>query len=307
MPLDPLNLLETKPNISERSLQVEQDLYLHYRHDLPGQLEAPGGFCDHLMTFFLSDNKRQITHLDSYGEYDGQMKRGEFYLYPAQVSGFTNWQAIDKTLHLIIKPNLLREIAIKTGSLNPDRIELLPILKQRDPQIEQLAQLFLAEMGSDNFGGEQRCWESSLSNHRLCSQLYLESLSNVLGVHLLRNYSVFEPIFREYAGGLSSYRLRQTIDYIQSNLDKKLSLKIMAEQVNMSRYYFATQFKQAMGVTPYQYVIKQRLAKAKELLRGKKRSLLEIALDCGFASQSHFNKVFRQYVGTTPRAYREQT
>ena len=200
------------------------------------------------------------------------MTQGEFYLYPAEVSGFTSWQAIDKTLHLIVKPNLLKEIAIKTESLNPDRIELLPILKEHDSRIEQLAQLFLTEMQDEGLG----------------RQLYLESLSNVLGVHLLRNYSVFKPIFRRYADGLASYKLRQTIDYIQSNLDKKLSLETMAREIDMGRYYFADQFKQAMGVSPYQYVIEQRLAKAKKLLQQQERSLADIALDCGFASQSHF-------------------
>lgn len=290
MSLNPLELFETKPNIASLSVQVEEDLYLHYRHDLPGQLEAPNGFSFHLMTFFLTNNERQIIHWDNYGEYDGQFAQGEFYLYPAEISGFTDWQAIDKTLHLIIKPNLLREIALKANCLNPDRIELLPVLKDRDPQVEHLAWLLLTEMQNCNFG----------------SQLYLESLSNVLGVHLLRNYSTFEPIFRRYDDGLASYKLRQIIDYIQSNLDTKLSLKAMADLVDMGRYYFASQFKQAMGISPYQYVIEERVARAKQLLQKKERSLIDIALDCGFASQSHFNKVFRQYVGTTPKAYQER-
>ena len=289
MSLDLSELFETKPNIYSISAQLEKDLYLHYRYDLPGRLEAPNGFSHHLITFFLTNNERQITHIDGCGEYDGQMNRGEFYLYPAGISGFTDWQTIDKTLHIIIKPNLLREIALKTNCLNPDRLELLPLLKDRDSQIEHLARLLLTEMQAENFG----------------SQLYLESLANLVGVHLLRNYSAFEPVFRSYTDGLASYKLRQTIDYIQSNLDKKLSLKTMAERVDIGRYYFATQFKQAMGVSPYQYVIEQRIAKAKQLLQ-KKQSLIEIAADCGFSSQSHFNKVFRQHTGTTPKAYRER-
>jgi len=318
MSVDPINLFETKPNISSKYLRVEENLSLHYRHDLPGHLEVPDGFSHHLMTFFLTDNKRQITHLDSCGEYDGQMSQGEFYLYPAQVSGFTNWQEIDKTLHLMIKPHFLREIAVKTESINPNRIELLPILKKHDNRIEQLVHLFLNEIQNQDVG----------------SQLYLESLANILGVHLLRNYSTFKPIFRRYTDGLADYQLHQTIDYIKSNLDQKLTLQDLAKNIDMGRYYFATQFKQAMGISPYKYITLQRLAKAKRLLRERKRSLVDsvlkhtpsdmahgtkalaacdpqqrveslfdIALDCGFASQSHFNKVFRQYVGTTPKKY----
>lgn len=290
MSVEPINLFQTKPNISSISLRAEENLSLHYRHDLPGSLEVPNGFSHHLMTFFLTDNQRQITHLDSLGEYDGQMSQGEFYLYPAKVSGFTNWQEIDKTLHFMIKPNFLREIAIETESLNPNRIELLPILKKRDARIEQLAHLFLGEMQNKGVG----------------SQLYLESLSNILGVHLLRNYCIFKPIFHRYTDGLADYKLRHTIDYIRSNLDRKMSLKALAKNIDMSSYYFATQFKQAMGISPHKYVIEQRIAEAKRLLQKRKRSLAEIALDCGFSSQSHFNKVFRQYVGITPKQYREQ-
>ena len=290
MSLNPLSLFETKPSISSLSVRAEDNLHLHYRHDLPGRLEAPHGFSYHLITFFLTNNEQQITHLENCGRYEGQMNRGEFYLYPAGISGFTEWQNIDKTLHLAIEPNFLQEIVIKTESLNSDRLELLPVLKQRDRTIAKLAQLFLTEMRSEGLG----------------SQLYLESVSSALGVYLLRNYSVFKPTFRQHKGGLSNYKLRQTIDYIQANLDKKLSLKVMAQQVDMSRYYFAAQFKQAMGTSPYQYVVEQRVAKAKKLLSQKERSLAQIALECGFASQSHFNKVFRQYVGTTPKHYRQQ-
>ncbi len=231
-----------------------------------------------------------MTHFDEFGQYDGKMTPGEFYLYPAEVSGFTSWQTTDETLHLMIKPNFLEKIARETGCLNPAKIELLPVLKTRDPQIEQLVQLLLMEMQSDCLGGK----------------LYLESLSDVLAIQLLRKYCVFDPVLRQSTKGLAPAKLRQTIDYIQNNLESKLSLESMAKQVGISRYYFAAQFRQAMGIAPHQYVNQQRIKKAQRLLQQTERSLVEIAVDCGFASQSHFNKVFRQYVGTTPKKYREQ-
>ncbi|MGL5941043.1 MAG: helix-turn-helix domain-containing protein [Waterburya sp.] len=243
-----------------------------------------------LITFFITDNKRQITHFDSYGKYDGEMNKGEFYLYPAEISGFTCWQTIDETLHLVIKPDLLRSVATETECLNLDRIELLPVLKKYDPQIEQLAQLLFSQMQNDELGG----------------RLYLESLSNIFIIHLLRHYCVFKPVFRQYAKGLAPYKLRQTLDYIHAYLDQDLSLKVMAQQIGMSHCYFADQFKQAMRISPHQYVNQQRIEKAKQLLREQGRSLAEIALECGFASQSHLNKVFRKYVGTTPKNYQDQ-
>ena len=290
MPDNLLNLFEQKPARSQTSIDVLEDSILHYRADLPGELRASKGFTHHLLTIFLTANERQTTHIDHHGEYDGRMEKGEFYLYPARASGFTRWQVEDETLHLIINPDLLRKVAIETECLNSDRLELLPVLKNYDSQLARLTQLFVTEMTNGSFGG----------------QLYLESLSNILTIHLLRNYCVFKPIFRQYADGLASYKLRRIIDYIEAYLDTDLSLEAMAKQAGMSRYYFASQFKQAMGISPYQYVVRQRLKRARKLLEEKQRSLLQIALDCGFASQSHFNKVFRQHVGTTPKKYREK-
>jgi AraC family transcriptional regulator len=289
MSINPSLIFADKPVKSDRSIGME-DFLVYYRQDLPGELEIPEGLTHHLITFFLTDNQRQVTHLDRHGEYDGPMKQGEFYLYPAAVSGFTSWAAADETLHLFIKPDLLRSVAIETESLNPDKIELLPVLKTYDPQIEQLTKLLFWEMQNNSLGGK----------------LYLESLKQVLVIHLLRNYSVFEPVFRKYNNGLPPYKLRQTIEYIQAYLDRDLSLKVMAEQIGMSRSYFAVRFKQAMGIPPHQYVNQQRIEKAKQLLKERSLTIAEIALECGFASQSHLNKVFRKYVGTTPKNYREK-
>ncbi len=193
-------------------------------------------------------------------------------------------------MHIVIKPSLIRQVAIETESLNPDRIELLPVLKNYDLQIEQLAKLLFSEMQNDGLGGK----------------LYLESLTNVLVIHLLRNYCVFEPIFRKQSKGLASSKLRQILDYINEYLDQDLSLKIMAKEVGMSYAYFADQFKQAMGIPPHQYVNQQRIEKAKQLLKEHKYTIAEIALESGLSSQSHLNKLFRKYVGTTPKNYQKQ-
>ena len=288
MSVNPASIFADKPVKSDRCVDLK-DFSIYYRQDLPGELEIPEGLTHHLITFFLTDNHRQVTHLDSHGEYDGQMNKGEFYLCPAAASGFTSWTAADETLHLFIKPDLLRSVAIETECLNPEKIELLPVLKTYDSQIEQLSKLLFQETQNNSFGGK----------------LYLESLSQVLVIHLLRNYSVFEPVFREYNSGLSPYKLRKTIDYIHADLDRDLSLEVMAKQIGMSRSYFADRFKQAMGVAPHQYVIQQRIERAKRLLKERSLTISEIALECGFASQSHLNKMFRKYVGTTPRNYRE--
>ena len=103
---------------------------------------------------------------------------------------------------------------------------------------------------------------------------------------------------------LRPYRLSQAIDYINDHLDDEIKLANLAAVVGISQYYFCQLFKQSMGVAPYQYVIQQRVERAKDLLRQKKVAIADIALECGFANQSHFTKHFRKVTGTTPKAYR---
>lgn len=287
-PVNPLDVLREKRVLSQRSVQTK-DLTVCYRHDLPGYFEAPGGLSHHLITFFLTKNPRQVTHLSECGEFDGEMAKGEFYLFPAEVSGFTCWETIDKTLHLAIAPNLLHRVAGEIGCLNPSQVELLPTFKAYDRKIEQIALSLFSELHGDRLG----------------EQLYLESLANILAIHLLRHYCAFKPVFREYAG-LAPYKLRQILDYIDAYLDTNLSLEVMANLVGISRCYFADQFKQSMGISPHRYVNQQRVEKAKQLLRQRQLPIAQLAIECGFASQSHLNKVFRKLTGVTPKAYREE-
>ncbi|MEM1309361.1 MAG: helix-turn-helix transcriptional regulator, partial [Cyanobacteria bacterium P01_H01_bin.153] len=60
------------------------------------------------------------------------------------------------------------------------------------------------------------------------------------------------------------------------------------------------------GVSPYRYLLQQRVERAKQLLEQRSLPISTIALDCGFANQTHLTKVFRQLTGITPKAYRKR-
>ncbi len=79
----------------------------------------------------------------------------------------------------------------------------------------------------------------------------------------------------------------------------------MAEVVGMSQYYFSKLFKMSTGTTPHQYVMRQRVERAQELLRDGNTALVEVATQVGFETQSHFTSVFRRLVGITPKKFRE--
>jgi AraC family transcriptional regulator len=136
--------------------------------------------------------------------------------------------------------------------------------------------------------------------------LYVEQLTTTLAIHLLRKYGVRKPQFSTYSDGLPKYKLKQILEYINANLDCDIKLVDLAELVGMSQYYFCHLFKLSMGIAPYQYVIQQRVERAKQLLKCRDVTISDVALVCGFANQSHFSKHFRKITEMTPKAYRDK-
>ena len=92
--------------------------------------------------------------------------------------------------------------------------------------------------------------------------------------------------------------------YVRANLEKETTLKTMARHIGMSESNFSRRFKASTGITPYQYVLQERLETAKYMLRQRDLSLAHIASATGFSSQSHFSTVFKRSTNKTPMKYR---
>jgi len=103
---------------------------------------------------------------------------------------------------------------------------------------------------------------------------------------------------------LAPFTLRRLCDYVESRLAEDLDVTMMAKVAALSPAHFARAFAATTGMTPFQYVIHRRLARAHELLERTDRSTLDIALGVGFKTPSHFTARFRREFGVTPREIR---
>ena len=104
---------------------------------------------------------------------------------------------------------------------------------------------------------------------------------------------------------LDASKLRRIDELIDARLDTHVSLGDLAALFGMSVFRFARLFKLATGIPPYQYVLRRRIERAKSMLRTSASTVADVALYCGFASQSHITDVFHRAVGTTPRRFRD--
>ena len=99
-------------------------------------------------------------------------------------------------------------------------------------------------------------------------------------------------------------QLRQIIEYVHEHLSQELSLTALAEQVNLSAYHFARIFKNSLRLSPHQYVLRNRVERAKQLIANSATTrLTDIGLQVGFYDQAHFAKSFKQVVGCSPKTF----
>jgi AraC-like DNA-binding protein len=104
---------------------------------------------------------------------------------------------------------------------------------------------------------------------------------------------------------LPKWRLKRVYEFIDANIEERISLGALAQVAGVSKMYFAAQFREATGLRPHDYVIRRRICLAKDLLARSDHSIVDTALSVGFQTQAHFTTVFKRIEGSTPHRWRE--
>lgn len=135
--------------------------------------------------------------------------------------------------------------------------------------------------------------------------LLTDSLAHAMTVSVVRRFAPREACIADRKRmTMSTARERRAIEFVEANIGKTIRLKDMAASAALSLFHFSRAFKQSTGVTPARYVLARRVRAAQVLLTISNKPLAEIALECGFSSQSHMTQAFRRSVGVTPGVYR---
>jgi AraC family transcriptional regulator len=222
--------------------------------------------------------------------YESIFQKGDSLLVPAGQRTYWRCPASELSpteLHIHLQPESIEKVA-KASEMDTEQLDLANCFCKQDLQLQHIAMLLLAELRSGGMMG----------------RLYVESLTQALVIHLLRYYSEVAPIVASQNRSLTRTELQQAIDYIHAHLDRDLSLEQIAQVINISPTYFASLFKRAIGTSPHQYVIEQRVERAKSLLSETDLAIADIALQVGFSSQSHLTQQFKRLTGVTPKQIR---
>ncbi len=215
-----------------------------------------------------------------------RMIPGDICFLPAGTPVGYRWQEEMEVFNVALDPDF---VDLATNHINTRRIELVGQQGGLDPQIQHIGMALKAELEAGAPSG----------------RLFGESLATALAIRLLQRYNAFPQSIRAFTCGLPKSKLRQVTDYIHDNLSQDLPLVELAQMTGLSTSRFKCLFKQSTGLSPHQYVIQQRVERAKRLLATTALTIREVAIEVGFADQSHLARLFRRMTGSTPKEYRD--
>lgn len=214
-----------------------------------------------------------------------------FCLMPKDSYSAWNVGSEQRFAHLYFSDDYLKRIALTTFDMDPRQVSLPHLTFAHDPALDAIFRHSL--MG----------WDWSTSN----SALAVEQGVQTLLVNMIQGLGVGKAMPQSLNGGLSPQVLARVLEYIHAHLHRQILLGELAQQAGLSEYHFARMFKISQAQTPQQCITRLRLERAQGLLcQPAGVSLSEVALACGFSSQSHLGRVFKQYLGVTPGGFRQQ-
>lgn len=209
-------------------------------------------------------------------------RAGSMILLPAGTRDRLRWEGTSERLIVSVSPAHMQHAVAQAGLGESPEIAMHWYLQDDGLRV------LLAEMGREAEAG----WPAG--------SLYGDLLGMSLVQLLLRRYAVTPPALDHVQGGMPLPKLRRVLEFTEEHLHTDIRLEQLAAEAGLSAFHFARLFRESTGVTPHQYVLEQRIARAKFLLRLGKQTIAEVAQETGFSSATNFIRSFRGRVGVTP-------
>ncbi|GAA3956841.1 helix-turn-helix transcriptional regulator [Allohahella marinimesophila] len=282
---DIIDALKAAGAAPRRSLELQCGRALvHWQnHQGEAQYERPR---HHAMSIYTRGGERTSRQVK--GQAVSHGFPGAICLFPAGSQSQWRIQEDFEFVHLYFTDLDLQRCRAKVWDREPNSVQLNERYQFEDQLIAQSGRLL-------DISGWDTAEDSMAADH----------LTHWLMVQMVSRHSAVNMPAPDVSGKLSRQQVRLLQAHIDAALPENLTLERMADWVNMSPFHFARLFRASIGCAPYQYVLEQRLIRARDLLRQSGQKITVIALLCGFGDHSHFSRAFRKRFGVTPSQYRD--
>jgi AraC family transcriptional regulator len=216
------------------------------------------------------------------------IRPGENIIYDVKLHPTFHLNSAFHTVHFYFPRAALSAIADDANAPRIQDLHYKPAVAHVDPVLRGMAETLLPL-----FGHPDRV-----------SRLFMDHVMLAVGHHVASRYGGMRPKEQPILGGLSPYQERRVKELLRENLSGEIPIGAVASQCGLSLSQFRRAFRKAVGVPPHRWVIQQRIALAKTLIRNGPMPLSEVALACGFSDQSHFTRYFSASVGLSPGVWR---
>lgn len=260
----------------------------------PAEIEVmASGIHEHALVL-VAHGSLHLEHRPVNGPWNEHiLYQGDLLLQPGETTASElRWQCLSSEplhlLHIHLSQELLARTTQELTTQDPAHLDLVRRFGFQDPLLTQIGLALWQELEQSAPAGK----------------LYGQAAAQMLAVHLLRHYTALSGEIQERSQGFTPRQMNHLLDFVLAHLSEDLSLDILAQHVGFSPYHFARLFRQTVGTSPHQFVQLQRIERAKQLLKETNVPLADVAVESGFANQSHLTRVFKRHLKLTPRVYR---
>ncbi|MCP3398719.1 AraC family transcriptional regulator [Bradyrhizobium sp. CCGB20] len=302
LPVEPGTRENDVPSADRRAADVEMTRVLHTA-PLHMALDASGAGIAHWQHEPLHDVVEPMSH-HVIMAYNGAVQRMERRSGSSVVKGTfrpgvviiipegssSRWdipKPVD-VVQLYLPRATLRRVADEAGTRNP--ADLLERTAHPDPITSRL---LLSAAGV-------------LEGNRALDALFRHQLTDLLATRLLAAHTSSPTAFQPTTGGLSPKVLLRAIERLRSDSDADVSLDALASDAGLSRFHFCRAFKESTGLSPLAWLRQHRLEQAMNMLRDTDASVVSVAMELGYASQTAFAAAFKRSTGDTPSDWRRR-
>jgi AraC family transcriptional regulator len=247
---------------------------------------------------FVADNVEMPTHYFamllkhdfSYERKEGRhfqkrtMHAGEIWLNPAHTPFSHRVTTPNEFILLSVAPERL------AGHFNLSKDRTINLRRDhhlRDPELHAYISTFL----------------DMTVKSKYVSTLFFDGILSSFLKYFVDKYSDLASQLTRGYSCLDLKRIKNAMNYIEDNYMMDLSVEELSHEIGTSKYHFIRSFRNATGLTPYRYLLKVRLERAKRILKSNRYSIAEVSDMLGFTDQSHFTRQFKREVGVTPKNY----
>jgi AraC family transcriptional regulator len=284
-----MNAQSTPPNYQQNTFSsspynriTDKSFRLSILSDPPGEVEVPS-LRNTIVSIHVGPSSL-ISCRRGGSNFRGTAVHGDIDIIPARTPSLWELKEKDTALVLSVAPELLA-IAAEELDFDPSRIEIRNRFQARDMQLENIGWTLKAEM---------ECGYP-------CGRLYRDSLAMSVAARLVNMHSSVSAAPEKAAARMPGRKLKEALAYIEDNLSHDISLHDLAAVTGLSVSHFKNLFRESVGLPAHQYLIRRRVDRAKSLLGEGKLSISQIALEAGFAHQSHLAHHMRRVLGVSPK------